>query len=77
MADSPADLARYEQRAPGWDIRCLKCGFTEPAGKYMIRKWAAGRKYTFGRCRRCGRWGCHVVMRRRDARNEPFNPFPN
>jgi hypothetical protein len=44
-----------EQLAPGWRIRCLKCGFTEPWGKYGIRIGARGTSYTLGRCDRC-RW---------------------
>jgi len=55
----------YELRAPGWDVRCLKCGFREPWGKYGIRRGAAGRKYTLGRCSRCGRICCHVVEKRK------------
>lgn len=69
--DAEADQAKleeYERRAPGWDIRCLKCGLTEPFGKYGIRWGAAGRKYTFGRCSRCRRWGCFVVEKRKDTR---------
>jgi hypothetical protein len=54
-------LERYERRAPGWQIRCLKCGFTEPWGKYGIRIGAAGREYTLGRCARCRRICCHVI----------------
>ena len=57
--------AQYERRAPGWDVRCLKCGFTEPWGKYGIRIWGAGRKYTLGRCQRCRKICCHVIEKRR------------
>lgn len=53
--------AEYERRAPGWVVRCLKCGFTEPWGKYGIRLKAAGRKWTLGRCPRCRRICCHVI----------------
>jgi hypothetical protein len=31
-----------QKRAPGWQIRCLKCRFTEEWGKYGIRKLAWG-----------------------------------
>lgn len=61
----------YEARAPGWRIRCLKCGFTEPYGKYAIRRWAAGRKYTLGRCTRCKRVCCHVVEKLKDKSPGP------
>ncbi len=47
--------------APGWKVRCLKCGFTEDWGKYGIRIAGAGKKYTLGWCSRC-RWiRCHVI----------------
>lgn len=56
--------AEHERRAPGWVIRCLKCGFTEPWGKYGIRLGAVGRKWTVGWCSRC-RWvRCHVIEKR-------------
>ena len=54
----------YERRAPGWDVRCLKCGFKEPWGKYGIRIHARGRSYTLGRCPRCRRIGCHIIEKR-------------
>jgi len=57
----------YEARAPGWVIRCLRCGFTEPYGKYGIRLWAAGRECTWGRCARCKRLCCHVIEKRKSA----------
>jgi len=44
-----------EKRAPGWQIRCTKCGFTEPWGKYGIRLFAIGTTYTIGWCNTC-RW---------------------
>lgn len=50
-----------EKRAPGWQIRCLKCDFTEPWGKYGIRLKASGRTYTFGRCAQCKRIRLHVI----------------
>ena len=50
-----------EQRAPGWRIRCLKCGFAEPWGKYGIRLWAVGTLYVPGRCPRCGCIRIHAV----------------
>ena len=50
-----------EKRAPGWQIRCLKCDFTEPWDKYGIRLKASGRTYTFGRCAQCKRIRLHVI----------------
>ena len=50
-----------EQRAPGWRIRCLKCGFTEPWGKHGIRIGAIGTSYVPGRCPRCRRIRIHAV----------------
>ena len=67
VRDAGADQrsAEYERRAPGWDVRCLKCGFTEPWGKYGIRLLAQGRNWTIGWCSRC-RWvRCHVIEQRR------------
>jgi hypothetical protein len=54
-------LQRWEARAPGWKIRCLKCDFTEPYGKYGIRMRAAGRKYTLGYCSQCRGLRFYVV----------------
>jgi predicted nucleic-acid-binding Zn-ribbon protein len=59
-----------EKRAPGWRVRCLKCGYTEPWGKYGIRRLAAGRNYTIGWCTRC-RWiRFHVIEKREQDREE-------
>jgi hypothetical protein len=63
--ESHDKLQEYERRAPGWDIRCLRCGYTEPWGKYGIRLLAAGRKWTAGRCARCHRFCCHVIEKRK------------
>ena len=52
-----------EERAPGWQIRCRKCGFTEPWGKYGIRLGGAGTTYTIGWCSKC-RWiRTHAIER--------------
>lgn len=60
--------AEYERRAPGWVVRCKRCGFTEPWGKYGIRLAAASRgKCTIRRCSRCGRICCHAIEKRPDA----------
>jgi hypothetical protein len=50
MAEQSDELkqVQYERRAPGWVIRCLKCGLTEPWGKYGIRLQDIGRKWPLG-----------------------------
>lgn len=59
-------LAEYERRAPGWVVRCKRCGFTQPWGKYAIRRGAAPvKKCTLGRCPRCRRICCHFIEKRR------------
>jgi len=56
---------KYERRAPGWVIRCLRCGFTEPWGKYGIRLAGSSHgKWTVGRCSRCRRICCHAIEQR-------------
>jgi hypothetical protein len=60
------DPSRWDRRAAGWQVRCLRCGFRQHWGRYGIRKWAAGRSYTLGRCRRCGRLGCHAIEKPAD-----------
>ncbi len=60
--ETEQQLARYERRAPGWVIRCMRCGFTEPWGKYGIRIGAISwKKCTIGRCPRCRRFCCHAI----------------
>ena len=59
---APRDLA------PGWKIRCLKCGFSEDYGKYGVRLWAAGKSYTVGWCSRCRRICCHVIEKHAKAK---------
>ena len=63
-----AQLHRWKARAPGWQIRCLKCDFTEPYGKCGIRTRAAGRKYTFGYCSHCRGIRFYVIEHERAAR---------
>lgn len=58
---SKEDLVHWEARAPGWKVRCLKCGFTEPWGKYGIRLWAYGTKYTVKSCPACRRLRFHAI----------------
>lgn len=64
----------HERRAPGWRVRCLKCGFTEPWGKYGVRRWAAGRKWTLGWCSRCRGLHCHAIEKRPDDQPNPPEP---
>jgi len=61
-----------EERAPGWTIRCRKCDFTEPWGKYGIRKHAAGTTYTIGWCRKC-HWIRTHAIERADGPGKPGN----
>lgn len=61
MTSDSAASEQAEKRAPGWKVRCLRCGFSEPWGKYGIRRSARGRAYTVGWCSRC-RWiRCHKI----------------
>jgi hypothetical protein len=59
-----------ETRAPGWQIRCLKCGFAEPWGKYGVRRWATGKSFTIGRCSQCQRIRFHVIEKNPASRPE-------
>jgi hypothetical protein len=57
-----------ESRAPGWRVRCRRCGYEMPYGIWGIRKLAVSRgKFIVGRCRRCGRLGCMSVERRKNV----------
>ena len=33
---TPENVAKWEKRAPGWTIRCNRCGLEEPFGKYGL-----------------------------------------
>lgn len=59
--------------APGWQVRCLRCGLHVPAGQAgIIRLGAYGKSYKLGWCWRC-RWvRCFVVERsKRDRGTRP------
>lgn len=59
--------------APGWQVRCLRCGLHLPAGQAgIIRLGAYGKSYKLGWCWRC-RWvRCFVVERsKRDRGTRP------
>lgn len=58
-----ATRSQTTHRAPGWEVRCLTCGQTEPWGRYGIRRLGAGRAWTIGWCARCRRMRCHVIER--------------
>jgi hypothetical protein len=47
--------------APDWQIRCLRCDFTEPWEKPGARIKASGRKFIFGRCPHCKRIRLRVI----------------
>ena len=50
--------------APGWQIRCLKCGFSVDASQGgVIRIGGIGKNYTLGKCERCGKWRILVIER--------------
>lgn len=58
------ELEAAERRAPGWRIRCRRCGHTIPYGIWGIRMAAASRgKFLLGRCTRCRHLGCMAVER--------------
>jgi phage FluMu protein Com len=50
-----------KQSAPDWQIRCLRCDFTEPCEKPGSRIKASGRKFIFGRCPHCKRIRFRVI----------------
>jgi phage FluMu protein Com len=50
-----------KQSAPDWQIRCLRCDFTEPWEKPGARIKASGRKFIFGRCPHCKRIRFRVI----------------
>ena len=53
--------------APGWQIRCRKCGLTVEAGiGGMVRIWAIGRSYRLGKCSACDRLRWLIVEKRAD-----------
>lgn len=52
--------------APGWQVRCTKCGRTRDAAEVgIVRVWAASRgKWTLGWCRQC-RWLRWIAIERK------------
>src|ERR1051325_11558862 len=50
--------------APGWQVRCPKCGLTVGAGEAgLIRVWAAGDTRRLGPCSRCKRFRWLIIER--------------
>lgn len=63
--------------APGWQVRCLKCGHTADAGKAgFTRIGAFGRTYTLGRCESCARLRFVCIEKIPDADAVPFTMPP-
>ncbi len=65
MADEMLDREtwkRCQKRAPGWRVRCLRCGYKQHWGRFGIRRGAASwKKWTLGFCKRCRRIACHAI----------------
>ena len=71
------EFDKYEKRAPGWQMRCCKCGYTEHYGKYGIRKWAASAgKVTWGWCSKC-RWIRFHAIEKQNKTLEDYNSIEN
>lgn len=61
--------------APGWQVRCLKCGLTlDAADLGWIRIRAAGRSYKLLWCQQCGRFRCFAMERKPPDVPEPAGP---
>ncbi len=50
-----------EKIEPDWQVRCLKCDFTERWVKNSVRLKTTGLTYIFGRCPQCKRIRMRVV----------------
>ena len=64
--------------APGWQIRCRKCGLKVDASQaFMIRIGAVGKEYTPGKCQACNRLRLLVIENRTDpnAKAEPSRGY--
>lgn len=63
--------------APGWQLRCTKCGRTRDAadaGIVRIGAWS-WKKYILGWCSRC-RWLRWVAVERKPADDQPAKARP-
>ncbi|MFR2948099.1 MAG: hypothetical protein ACLTNK_01960 [Akkermansia muciniphila] len=77
---TPENVAKWEKKAPGWTIRCNRCGLEEPFGKYGILYKSAGRKRNFARCPRCRKWSWLVIWKHGntpDQQRDSKNPSTN
>lgn len=63
----PVQAAAWEKRAPGWVARCLKCGYTQPFGKFGYRLHAAGQPRKLLLCERCRVQCWHIVEKKRET----------
>ncbi len=59
--------------APGWQVRCVSCGWTVPAAELGIVRVGAWsyKKFLVGRCRGCGRIRFLAVERAPAPRTVP------
>jgi len=57
-----------KKRMTDWQIRCMRCDFTEPWEKSGVRLKTSGRKFIFGRCPQCKRIRLRVVEKVPDPR---------
>lgn len=63
--------------APGWQVRCLKCGHTVDAAEAgFTRMGAFGKTYTLGRCQSCARVRFVCVEKMPGADAVPFTMPP-
>ncbi len=59
--------------APGWQLRCRKCGYTQDAAKAgIIRIRAYGKKLILRRCQQCGQTGFHALELEHDPIDSQF-----
>ena len=61
-----------KKHANGWQIRCLRCDFTEPWDNPGTRLKASGRKFVFGRCPHCKRIRFRVIEKVPDPKARGF-----
>lgn len=64
--------------APGWQIRCLRCGhIQDAAGREHARLGGASwRRYTLGRCPQCQRIAFQSFERSPDQHSPTTSPSP-
>ena len=59
--DTPENRVKWQDRAPGWMIRCRQCGWEDEYGRYGQRRHAAGTKYQLAKCPQCQKWTWLVI----------------